>query len=421
MKALKAIGSALIGIAALASTIFLCAYIAGFDIPALNTIANPVREATSMLASGGAQKVDTAPDYSHLPTGDETLALPYYRSLLSEEEQRIYDAMYSGIMEMSDKIDIESTDGEQVNRAFEYMTYDHPEIFWIDGTYEYNYFYDGRIYSFRPHYHIDQADRDAKQAKIDETVAAIVSAIPQDAGEYEKARLAYKTLCEQIEYDIDAVDSQNIVSSLVNGVSSCAGYAKAYQYLLGKIDVPCIYVAGAAAGETGAKPHAWNVVCIDGVMSNVDITWGDGMGNASAVAVDYSYFCLPDVLFSKDHSLDDESAVPDCESADLLYAKTVGSYWDGYDAEAVKSRIYSGLCNGDETVYLQFGGDDAYAECVGDINEAGMLFDSISGAAAALGEDVSQVAQTCLIYRMDGIRCLVVTVDMDGDGAIKAA
>lgn len=66
-------------------------------------------------------------------------------------------------------------------------------------------------------------------------------------------------------FDTDA--STNVV---------CEGYAKAFKYLCDLGGIECYIATGNMSGGTGAGPHMWNVVILDGVSYLVDITNCDG-------------------------------------------------------------------------------------------------------------------------------------------------
>ncbi len=52
--------------------------------------------------------------------------------------------------------------------------------------------------------------------------------------------------------------------------SVCAGYSRAYQYILQKLGIPCYYCTGSSGED-----HAWNIVKLDDGYYNVDVTWDD--------------------------------------------------------------------------------------------------------------------------------------------------
>ena len=84
--------------------------------------------------------------------------------------------------------------------------------------------------------------------------------------------------------------NQSAYSALVNGKTVCAGYARAFQYLLGQLGIPCYYCTGFA-GEN----HAWNIVALEDGYYNVDTTWDD-TGDGT-----YDYFNKTDDDYAGDH------------------------------------------------------------------------------------------------------------------------
>ncbi len=84
--------------------------------------------------------------------------------------------------------------------------------------------------------------------------------------------------------------NQSAYSALVNGQTVCAGYARAFQYLMQQLNIPCYYCAGYA-GER----HAWNIIVLDDGCYNVDTTWDD-VGDGT-----YDYFNKNDTDYASNH------------------------------------------------------------------------------------------------------------------------
>lgn len=70
----------------------------------------------------------------------------------------------------------------------------------------------------------------------------------------------------------------------------CAGYARAFQYILQKLSIPCYYCTGHAGEE-----HAWNIVALEEDYYNVDVTWDD------TDQISYDYFNKTDADYAKTH------------------------------------------------------------------------------------------------------------------------
>ena len=81
----------------------------------------------------------------------------------------------------------------------------------------------------------------------------------------------------------------------------CQGYAAAVYRLLREAGVSVRILTGTA-GEN-AEFHAWNLVCIDGLYYNLDVTWDDVNGNDAC-------FLKADADFPR-HTRDEAFSSPD--------------------------------------------------------------------------------------------------------------
>ena len=134
---------------------------------------------------------------------------------------------------------------------------------------------------------MDQAQRQATQAQIDQWAADCFATIPQGASDYDKA-LGVFTIIQHADYQV--VDNNSIVNIMVGGAGLCGCYAKTTQYLLGLLGVDTAYITGQAQGES----HAWNLAWLDGTPCWIDTTWGDPVftGGDDSQGPAYRYFSL---------------------------------------------------------------------------------------------------------------------------------
>ena len=134
---------------------------------------------------------------------------------------------------------------------------------------------------------IDEVD-----AAVDEALTWVDSRTLTDA---DKAKALHDYLVRTVSYDeTKASDMANgAYGALVDRRAVCGGYAEAYGMLLeaAGIDQTCVI--------SNEMNHEWNVVTIDGVSYNVDVTWDDpvymngGDGGFDA-AVRSSHFLVSD-------------------------------------------------------------------------------------------------------------------------------
>ncbi len=131
------------------------------------------------------------------------------------------------------------------------------------------------------------------------------------ASNYDKLKGYMEEICKLVSYDYDALANSNAdkqyaskdsdpwaMISVFDGDEGtnvvCEGYSKAFQYLCDRTewslesDVVCYTVTGDMTGGTGAGPHMWNIVSIDGTNYLVDVTNCDynGKGFSNLVNTD---------------------------------------------------------------------------------------------------------------------------------------
>ena len=136
---------------------------------------------------------------------------------------------------------------------------------------------------------------------FDEQLNKIVSYASKYSTDYEKEKYVYNYLLANVSYNNEALLNQSAYSALVIGESVCAGYARAFQLIMQKLNIPTYYVLGFAKED-----HAWNIVKLNGGYYNVDLTWDDTGGV-------FKHFNLTDAEMSSTHRRDGISKyLPKC-------------------------------------------------------------------------------------------------------------
>ena len=256
---------------------------------------------------------------------------PYY-AVLSSKEKEVYSLLYEGLSQGGKKIDCQKANAneEQLTKAIDAVLNDHAELFWIDNQYEFTYDSDGGIiedvtFDFFDFASTSDKLNDAKTAfekAADDILAGIGS--QQSAVEYERAIHDY--ICKNTAYDESAPYNQSAYSVIVLHKSVCAGYSKAFQYLLNKKEITCYYIPGTTTdssigGEDGA--HAWNIIYLDGEYYNVDVLWDDSASETMEEDV-YPFFNLTDSAFLY-HTRDNlAQSLPKCTGTKYKYSNCFG-------------------------------------------------------------------------------------------------
>lgn len=222
----------------------------------------------------------------------DTLYYPYF-GILTADEQVLYEQLYENMLKYNTDIDLKiTTSAEALAKVFEAVYNDHPEIFWLDTSYQYGYYSSGKVAKVILSFNETADDIEQAKAQFDKAAEKIVQGAQAFNNAFDKELYVHDALNELAEYNENAPLNQSAYSALVGGSSVCAGYSKAFQYLMQQIGIPCYYCVGYANGE-----HAWNIVYIDGVYYNVDVSWNDGAANP------YEYFNMPYEEFRLTHSI----------------------------------------------------------------------------------------------------------------------
>lgn len=220
---------------------------------------------------------------------DEEL-YPYY-AMLKEDMRQLYSQIYANAQALTVSFTpVVSVSVEQLKNVFEAVYNDHPEIFWLETGYSCKYLKTGTCVEITLQYNDTANYLEEAKERFKASAANILAGVKTIDGTYQRERYVHDVLLQLVEYDENAPMNQSAYSAMVNGKSVCAGYARAFQYLMQELGIPCYYCTGYAGEE-----HAWNIVNIDGVYYNVDVTWADSS------TPNYDYFNKRDSEISGTH------------------------------------------------------------------------------------------------------------------------
>lgn len=279
----------------------------GISVPeevAGRTGYTPIEESNEQIEDEEAERLKAQTAYGE--TGDDlTFAAEYYPyyGMLDDRLQRLYRQIYANGMAVNGIFTpIEQVSPPELRNVFMAVFNDHPEMFWLDSAYRGRFGRDGQCVEIVLQFNRTVDFLDDSKAEFHEAAGEILSGAENQGSDYEKEVYVHNALLDRITYNLQAPLNQTAYSALVNGQTVCAGYARAFQYLMRELGIPAYYCTGYAG-----QNHAWNIIRLDGEYYNVDATWDDTDPNT------YDYFNKTDSDFSENHIRQDLSVyLPAC-------------------------------------------------------------------------------------------------------------
>lgn len=240
---------------------------------------------------------------------------PYY-AMLEPQLQRLYNQIYANAVNFTASFSpVVSASTDQIRNVFEAVFNDHPELFWMDTGYSCKYLRSGTCVEISLKYNETLNDIQAAKKAFTEAAEAILAGARAQSSDLEKERYVHDALMQTVDYNMRARMSQSAFSALVNGESVCAGYARAFQYLLQQLGIPCYYCTG-----TAGEDHAWNIVKMGSLYRNVDVTWDDTEPST------YDYYNKSDREFGSTHVRTDLAVyLPACAEVSAVQTEEPGS------------------------------------------------------------------------------------------------
>jgi len=189
-----------------------------------------------------------------------------------------------------------------------------------------------------------------QNAQMEQAVAAMTADLGGKS-DFDKSRILYERLVNANSYNYGE-HHQTAYGALIEGMSVCAGYGRAYQMLLQAVGIPCLYVTGTANNGYGVGGHAWNLVKLDGEWYYADVTWDDH--DSLYFGLDYTYFNVTYAEISTDHFADAEvdTWLPrSTATADNYYVH------EGLEVESLTLQRMTAMFRQHNPLTLRVGGD----------------------------------------------------------------
>lgn len=237
-------------------------------------------------------------------------------------ESEIYDLVYKAYLNRDESIHVQalaegSIEIYDVMNIIMRVLNDHPEIFYVENTFGHTS--GGKVFF----YYIDTKEnieimKNELNNKVDSVLGEIIK---PNMSEFEKELAIHDYIVLNTEYDYENFengtvpnDSYNTYGTLMTGVAVCEGYAETFKLLLNKVGIESMIVVSHPMN------HAWNIVTLDGVDYQVDVTWNDPVPDRKG-KVSYKHLNLTDEQMMKNHEWTYDNYP---KSTDDRYS----AYWD---------------------------------------------------------------------------------------------
>lgn len=189
------------------------------------------------------------------------------------------------------------------------------------GSYQYTFTYYKDICRYRlcdiiPEYNCKPED----MRRMQEEAGKLLEGLSDDRlSDVQKALLVHDRLIANCEYyyQADGDEEYSVIhrayGAIVNKSAVCAGYAKAYRYLLEQLGIRCEYIISKELD------HAWNIVYIDDVPYHVDTTWDDLKEDVVGYVKHENFLVSSKKFYERGHEADDYNTLPNSTQYDNYF------------------------------------------------------------------------------------------------------
>lgn len=306
---------------------------------------------------------------------------------LNANEQEIYSIVLSSLTQYATETVLPTTNIDTLDKAFNAVLIDHPEIFYVDG-YKYTKYTLGKKImklSFDGSYTMSKEESDALWNELDAVLTAIEMNVDASASDYDKIKYVYDTIVGQTEYDLAADNNQNIISVLIGKRSVCQGYAKTVQLLLNRMGINTTLVTGYVSN---GQSHAWNLVKADGNWYYLDATWGDAyymlaggedMPEGISGYTNYDYLLITSDDIAMTHTPDEMIELPVCNCMEDNYYVKEGLFFESFDENRVSEGVNRAIALGQDTVTFRCIDGSVYNTMMDELLEKQAIFKYMPG------------------------------------------
>ena len=210
----------------------------------------------------------------------DTTVYAYFNALSNEQKQN-YNAILDKVKNYSTEYIVlpNPITRDEMETLFYAIQFDHPELFWIGSSYNFRTRKsDDIVVQMSFDYLFDKSDIPALKQNFDAATEVLLKDIDSKSFKDDEAKekYIYDLICSLTTYNKDKNDHtyQSAYSVLIGGESVCAGYSRAFQYLLNQEKIPAFFMPNYDPNDL-SKRHAIVSVYVNGHFKLCDITTED--------------------------------------------------------------------------------------------------------------------------------------------------
>ena len=302
---------------------------------------------------------------------------------LDNSGQLAYEAIYYCLSNLLETWNCGSIPQSTIQKAYDCILMDHPEIFWSD-TYTYVTSYiNNEITGHRIEfsYSLDAPAIINANHLLEDALLDIVREAGRMDVSYETVKAVFEYFVENCTYDEANMD-QSMYSVMINRSGVCASFARSFEFVMQCLGIPCTVVRGRllreAAFPGNTMGHEWNLIELDGNWYHVDITSAISVSVETGVT-DYRFLCATTDEMLQTHVIDNVVPVPRCTDGSLNFFTYYGLSVSEYSREALAYCMLRAMDMGLGPV-ARFSNYRALTEAVEDLFTNKGIFQAITDA-----------------------------------------
>ena len=321
----------------------------------------------------------------------------YSYEQLDEREKKAYDRLRNGIMAMADRVDIKELylDLTDLRKIYSCLRDDYPEFFWIGNNCDV-YTVNDKLTDCLPRYIYDMETIHMMIDRI-EQITALISEKLANSSSYNKVMFVFDYLIDNTVYDSLSYENFNkgvedanlefacnIYGTLFKQRALCEGYAKTFQFLMGRLGIDSIYITGISKDQG----HAWNYVKLDGTWYAIDVTWCDPQGKSEQKS--YAYCLVNSETISAGHTPDVPYELPECRGGYYNYYIYNGFELNVFSVDMLSDLFLKAYESGNGFVEFHCANKSVYSAFLNSV-ETQEIFEAFSGIREKYGTIIDQL------------------------------